>query len=253
MRRVVKVGGRAQTDPTLPGAIASAVSAGTALCIVHGGGDDVTALQRRLGLEPRFIGGRRVTSADDLEVVRMVLSGATNKRLVAQMQSAGVRAIGISGEDAGLMLARITDPAMGRVGGRVNVNPAVLDLLMGGGFVPVISPLARDADDQNGAGLNVNGDDAAAALAVAVAADDLVLVADVPGVLEGGALIPTLDLEAAAALVRTGVANGGMAAKLDAGSQALRGGVRSVRIVGVAGIGDAAAGTRLLLSPSYAR
>jgi acetylglutamate kinase len=246
MKRVVKVGGRAQGDPALAEAIAAAVRGGDTLCLVHGGGDEVSALQRRLGMEPRFLGGRRVTSDDDLDVVRMVLSGTTNKRLVAQLVSAGVRAVGISGEDAGLFRAVVTDPAMGRVGGTVTVNADLITHLLAGGFVPVLSPLARDADSPAGAGLNVNGDDAAAALASAIGADDLVLVADVAGVLENDAVVPTLSLSAAADLVKRGVATGGMAAKLEAAMVALTGGVKCVRIAGVAGIADLASGTRIM-------
>ena len=246
MRRVVKVGGRAQGDPALAGALAAAVSAGDALCVVHGGGDEVSALQRRLGMEPKFLGGRRVTSAEDMDVVRMVLSGTANKRLVAKLISAGVRAVGISGEDGGLFRARITDPTMGRVGGRVDVDASIVAHLSAGGFVPVVSPVARDADDAGGAGLNVNGDDAAAALAGALAADDLVLVADVSGVLDNGNVIPTLDLAAAQDLVRRGVATGGMAAKLEAAAHALELGVHCVRIAGLAGISSMTSGTRIV-------
>ena len=165
----------------------------------------MSALQRRLGLEPVFHGGRRVTSEADLEIVRMVLSGTINKRLVAMLLSHGVRAAGISGEDAMLFKARATDAAtMGRVGGAVTVDPSLVLQLRAGGFVPVVSPLARDADDvsSTGSGLNVNGDDAAAALAGALAADELVLVADVAGVLDNGAVIPSLELEQAESLRR---------------------------------------------------
>jgi acetylglutamate kinase len=250
MKRVVKVGGRAQGDPALAGAVAVAVRGGDTLCLVHGGGDEVSALQRRLGMEPKFLGGRRVTSDDDLDVVRMVLSGTTNKRLVAQLVSAGVRAVGISGEDAGLFRAVVTDPAMGRVGGTVTVDAALITHLLQGGFVPVLSPLARDASSPAGAGLNVNGDDAAAALAAAIGADDLVLVADVAGVLENDVVIPSLDLGAAAELVTRGIATGGMAAKLEAAAVALKGGVKCVRIAGVAGIADLASGTRILPAQS---
>ncbi len=250
MIRVVKVGGRAQSDPALAPAIAAAVAGGATLCLVHGGGDEVTALQRRLGLEPKFLGGRRVTSEADLDVVRMVLSGTTNKRIVAQLISAGTRAVGVSGEDGGLFRAQITDAAMGRVGGRVSVDPSLVSNLLAGGFLPVVSPLARDATDPAGAGLNVNGDDAAAALAAALRADDLVLVADVPGVLEDGVVIPVLDQSAAADLVARGIATGGMAAKLDAAAHALAGGVACVRIAGVGGIGNITSGTRIVAARS---
>lgn len=246
----MKIGGRAQGDPQLIAQLAAASGRGQSLVIVHGGGDEVSALQRRLGLEPQFRGGRRVTSVEDLELVRMVLSGATNKRLVAQLLSAGVRAVGLSGEDAGLLTARITDPEFGRVGGAMTAHPELLTHLWSGGFIPVVSPLGRDADDPQGGGLNVNGDDAAAAIAAAIGADELLLVADIAGVLdEAGAVIAELDGSAAQSLVASGVAKGGMAAKLEAGALALRGGVRRVRIGDLRAITDAAAGTRLVLSP----
>ncbi len=250
MRRVIKIGGRAQGDPQLIVQIAAAAGRGESLAVVHGGGDEVSALQRRLGLEPQFRGGRRVTSAEDLELVRMVLSGATNKRLVAQLISAGVRAVGVSGEDGGLLLAHITDPEFGRVGGTITAHPALLTHLWSGGFIPVVSPLGRDADDAQGGGLNVNGDDAAAAIAAALGADELLLVADVPGVLDdAGTVIPELDGTAAQTLVQRGVAKGGMAAKLEAAALALRGGVRRVRIGDMHAITAHAAGTRVILSP----
>ncbi|MBA4072857.1 MAG: acetylglutamate kinase [Gemmatimonas sp.] len=250
MRRVVKIGGRAQGDPQLIAQLAAASGRGESLVIVHGGGDEVSALQRRLGVEPQFRGGRRVTSVEDLEIVRMILSGATNKRLVAQLLSAGVRAVGLSGEDAGLLKAHVTDPELGRVGGAMTAHTELLTHLWSGGFIPVISPLGRDADDPEGGGLNVNGDDAAAAIAAALGADELLLVADVAGVLDdAGAVIAELDAPAARSLVASGVAKGGMAAKLEAGTLALRGGVRRVRIGDLRAITDAAAGTRLSLSP----
>jgi len=249
VRRVVKIGGRAQGDPHLITHLAAATSRGESLVIVHGGGDEVTALQRRLGCEPQFRGGRRVTSAEDLELVRMVLSGAANKRIVAQLLTAGVRAVGVSGEDAGLLSAHITDADLGRVGGAIVAHTTLLTHLWSGGFIPVVSPLGRDADDPQGGGLNVNGDDAAAAIAASLGADELLMVADVPGVLDGtGAAIDVLDGVQAHALIASGVAQGGMAAKLEAGALALRGGVRRVRIGDLRAITDATAGTRLTLS-----
>ena len=269
--RVVKVGGRAQSDPRLPFALAALAAASDtlkgaasveaksevpvgahansgSLCIVHGGGDEVSALQRRLGLEPVFSGGRRVTSVEDLEVVRMALSGTINKRLVSLLLARGVHAVGISGEDARLFSAHATvQEQMGRVGGAVTVDPTLVHHLLLGGFVPVISPLACDADDQCSAGLNVNGDDAAAALAIAVSADELVLLVDTAGVLDNGVPIAFVDLAAAASLVTTGIATGGMAAKLEAATVAVRGGVARVRIVGLDGFGDPDSGTQIVL------
>ncbi|MBK6457040.1 MAG: hypothetical protein IPF87_13355 [Gemmatimonadetes bacterium] len=105
--RVIKIGGRAQGDPALPAAIAGAVSAGARVVVVHGGGDEVTQLQRQMGLEPTFHNGRRVTTEGDLMLVRMVLSGTVNKRLVGAFAAAGVKAVGVSGEDGGLVTCRL--------------------------------------------------------------------------------------------------------------------------------------------------
>ena len=255
---MIKIGGRAQSNPRLATLLAAAnrQRPGTAdaqqrtesLCVVHGGGDEVSALQRRLGLEPRFVGGRRVTTTEDLEIVRMVLSGSTNKRLVAQLLGAGVRAIGISGEDASLFTATPIDVAtMGRVGGAVTVDPEVVQLLCAAGFVPVVSPLAREAGGE-GAGLNVNGDDAAAALAVALSASELLLVVDVDGVLVSGVAVAALDVSRAHELIASGEATGGMAAKLQAAEHAIQGGVAVVRIASIDGIRDPRAGTRIVPS-----
>ena len=244
--RVIKIGGRAQADATLQSALLRAWQAAPGrVVVVHGGGDEVSALQRALGVEASFSGGRRVTTTLDLETVRMVLSGAVNKRLVSQLRAAN--AVGISGEDGDLLEATVTDPALGRVGSPRRVNPALIARLLTGGFLPVVSPLGRDGDDPSGSGLNVNGDDAAAAIAVAMGADELLLIADVAGVLDEGTLVRVLDPEHAHALIARGVAGGGMAAKLEAACAALAGGVRRVRIGAIEAITDFSAGTRVSL------
>jgi acetylglutamate kinase len=248
MKRVLKIGGRAQSDPRLAGAI-RACSQTDEVIVVHGGGDEVSALQRRLGLTPEFSGGRRITTRDDLEVVQMVLSGTANKRLVAAFVGAGIRAVGISGEDDGLLRAHATDrETLGEVGAPAHVDPRLLQVMLANGFVPVISPLGRD--DATGATLNVNGDDAAAAIASAVGADELVLIADVPGVMADGAVIAELDLDQASALIASGTARDGMAAKLQAACRAVERGVTRVRIGNIDAIQSATAGTAITLSPT---
>lgn len=249
MKRVVKLGGRAQTADTLAAVIAAAWRASGAMCVVHGGGDEITALQRMLGGEPRFAGGRRVTTADDLDIIRMVLSGVVNKRLVSRFNAAGVPAVGVSGEDASLIAAQpLGISEFGYVGMPVSINTALIETFWLAGLLPVISPLAANAETP-GTALNVNGDDASAAIAVALGADELLLVADVEGVLDAsGALIVQLDVDEARALVASGVAAGGMAAKLEAAHAALAGGVRSVRIADIGALSDPERGTFITLA-----
>lgn len=245
--RVLKFGGRTQGEPTLAPLIAEAASRPTdRVVVVHGGGDAVSAMQRQLGLEPQFIDGRRVTSEADLEVVRMLLSGTINKRLVAQLLTAGARAVGISGEDGGVLSARVTDAALGRVGRDVRADPTLVRDLLLTAWLPVISPVARERDSASGAGLNVNGDDAATAIAVALRADELCFVSDVDGVLDDGTRIPHLDPASIQALAKRGVVQGGMLAKLEAAVAALKGGVGSIRIGPLATITDPTAGTTIV-------
>lgn len=246
MIRVLKIGGRAQNDPNLARAVHIA-AAENGIVVVHGGGDEVSALQRRMGMTPKFYGGRRVTTTDDLAIVQMVLSGSVNKRLVSAFVGAGVRAVGISGEDDGLLTARATArETLGEVGEPSRVETALLELLVDAGYVPVVSPLARDA--ATGGTLNVNGDDAAAEIAIAMRASELMLVADVPGVMTSGTVIAELDVERAAALIEDGTAREGMAAKLQAARRAVERGVARVRIGNLAAVQSATAGTVITLS-----
>ncbi len=249
---VVKIGGRPQADPALPAALAGVWRAtGGRLVVVHGGGDAVSELQRARGVEPRFVGGRRVTTAGDLDVLRMALSGLANKQLVAALGAAGVPAFGCSGEDGALLTAtRTADAALGAVGVPARVDAPLLHLLLGAGRCPVVSPVSSDAGAP-GAALNVNGDDAAAAVAAALGASELFFLADVPGVLaggarDGGAPIAELDQASAHALVSSGTAAGGMAAKLEAALAALGAGVIRVRIGDIAALAGSSPGTAIV-------
>jgi acetylglutamate kinase len=248
--RVVKIGGRAQSAPALPVVLAEiARTPGTQLCVVHGGGDEVTALQRRLGGEPTFIGGRRYTSAEDVELVRMILSGTVNKRIVRQLLDVGVPAVGISGEDGDLLSAQRFDGGyLGNVGAPHAVHRRLLDALFVAGFVPVVSPLGRDA--ATGQGLNLNGDDAAAAIAAEVGADELFLLADVPGVLHDGRRLTVIEADDVLRFISEGLARGGMVAKLEAARHALMQGVGRVRIGNADALTDMTLGTAITLSPS---
>jgi acetylglutamate kinase len=247
---VVKLGGRTQQDPALPAALAAAWAArGGALVVVHGGGDEASALMRAMGREPQFVGGRRITAAEDIDILRMALSGSANKRLVSALVAAGARALGISGEDGAIL--RADTPAdlapLGLVGRIAAVDAAALRGLVDAGWLPVLSPVSADRL-QPGRALNVNGDDAAAAVAAALGAEELLLVSDVQAVLapdSTGANLPLgrIDGARARALVDSGIAAGGMAAKLGAALDALAAGVARVRVSDVAAITDAARGT----------
>jgi len=222
---VIKIGGKPQTDARLIDAIAarSAAMPGS-LCLVHGGADAISALQRADGIEPVFVDGRRVTAASDIDRLRMALSGGANKRLVAALVAAGVDAIGLSGEDAGLLVAEVAEGgALGAVGTVRAVRTSLLRLLMRGGYLPIVSPLATPA-------LNVNGDDAATAVAIALHADALLFISDVPGVRVGGTVVSRLSTADAGAAITGGDVTGGMAAKVRAASDAIAGGVSRVWI-----------------------
>jgi acetylglutamate kinase len=251
--RVVKIGGRAQADPRLFAILAEAWNdSPRSLCVVHGGGDEVSAMQRALGREAAFIGGRRVTSKNDLDLMRMVLSGLVNKRLVNGLVAAGVTAIGLSGEDGALIRAEIIDAdSLGFAGRPTSVNAHLLQVLIDAGNMPVISPVAYNGESADGGALNVNGDDAAAATAVALGADELLLIVDLEGVRnERGEVVPVLSLESARELIENGTAAGGMAAKLESAHAALVAGVDRVRICDLAGLVDSERGTFITHSHS---
>jgi acetylglutamate kinase len=243
--RVIKIGGRPQTDPTLASLIAETWDAlSSAMVLVHGGGDDISTLQQAMGIKAQFVDGRRVTTAQDLELVRMALSGTANKRLVSSLVREGVRAIGVSGEDASLIAATPVDPSrLGHVGAPQKVNNSLLLHLIDGGYLPVVSPVSRNVGHELGPALNVNADDAAAAIAVAIEAEELLIVSDVPGVLVEGEPAGSLSIAEARGLTQDGRASGGMNAKLQAAIAAVAGGVKKVRITDLAGIKDRRRGT----------
>jgi acetylglutamate kinase len=245
--RVVKIGGRPQLDAKFPALLAEEWDAiSKPLVLVHGGGDEISSLQTKLGIITQFVDGKRVTTAQDVELVRMALSGTANKRLVSSLVREGVRAIGISGEDASLIAATPVDSTrMGHVGAPQRINSSLLEHLIDGGYLPVISPVSRNVGHELGPALNVNADDAAAAIAVALEATELLIVSDVPGVLVNGEPEETLTVAEARGLVHDGQASGGMSAKLTAATTAAEGGVKIVRITDLAGIKDRKRGTRI--------
>jgi len=175
-----------------------------------------------------------------------VLSGLANKRLVGALVGAGVDAVGLSGEDGALIRARIArGGALGRTGEVESVRAELIRRLLAAGLVPVISPVSRGPD---GDALNVNADDAAAAVAEAMGAEELLLVSNVPGVLSAGAVLPEIATREVEELIESGVATGGMAPKLRAAARTVATGVGAVRIGTLAMLADAGAGTRVTTS-----
>jgi acetylglutamate kinase len=232
---VVKYGGAAMEDPALRASFANDIVlmryVGMNPVVVHGGGPQISAHIKRLGGEPSFVGGYRVTTAADLEVVRMVLVGVINKDIVSLINRHGTLAAGLSGEDGNLIAVRRKQhPAgdLGFVGDVERVNPGILtDLLRD--FIPVIASLGVDPEGQPH---NVNADEVAAAVAEALGADKLVYLTNVAGILGSqGELIGQLSADRAAELKATGAVGEGMIPKIDSALDAIKGGVPRVTIL----------------------
>lgn len=240
---VVKVGGNEVDDAAWVASLAAALARrGGRTVVVHGGGKEITALQRALGAEPEWRDGLRVTTPEAMRAVAMVLSGVVNKRLAAALVGAGVDAVGVSGEDGGLIRGGfLRGGALGRAGEVAAVRAPLLRAWLRQGLTPVVSPVSRGPD---GGALNVNADDAAAAVAAALGAAELLFLSNVPGVLEDGAVLPGVAAGGVEALIGRGTASGGMAPKLRAAARAAES-VRRVRIGGVEMLDDGRAGTRV--------
>jgi len=236
-RAVIKYGGAAMIDPALKRSFAQEVvllqSAGLRPIIVHGGGPEITRTLEKLGQKTEFADGQRVTGAEDVRVVEMVLTGKVNTEIVGLLNTVGGRAIGLSGKDGRLLMAHKLAPAPGKpdlgfVGEIEAVNSDVIDMLLDRGYIPVISPVGMGVD---GVSYNINADVAAAEIAVATGASRLIFLTDVAGILDGeGKLISSLraaDLEAGLG----GAIRGGMHVKAQAVLSALAGGVQAVHVV----------------------
>ncbi|CAN5784008.1 acetylglutamate kinase [soil metagenome] len=242
--RVVKVGGHEVDDAGWIALLARALqSSSEPTVLVHGGGKEISELQHTLGATPEWRGGLRVTTPEALRAAAMVLSGVVNKRLVSGLLSAGADAVGISGEDSSLLLAEPAEGgALGRTGTIVSVRPGILDTLLQAGHLPVVSPVSRGTDAKP---LNVNADDAAAALALALGARRFQMISNVPGLLIDGAVASRIDVSDVDHLISSGVASGGMGPKIRAAARAAEGGVPEVWIGGLDLITSGSGGTRV--------
>jgi acetylglutamate kinase len=243
---VVKYGGHAMGDEALAACFAKDITlleqSGVKPIVVHGGGPQIGKLLDRLAIKSEFADGLRVTDAATVEVVEMVLAGSINKQLVASINKAGGRACGISGKDANLMIAkklerRVRDPGsniekvidLGFVGEPEQVNPRIVEVIAAGDLIPVVAPIGVSRD---GVTYNINADTFASSLAAAMKAKRLLLLTDVPGVLDkNGQLIPNLTVSEAKALIADGTVTGGMIPKVEGCIDVIEAGVEGVVII----------------------
>jgi acetylglutamate kinase len=218
---VVKIGGGALAGGALED-LPEVFQSGRRVALVHGGGPQLTRTLDTLGITTKFHEGLRVTDEETLEVAEMVFAGSVNKTLVRELGAAGVPAAGISGTDGPILLV---EPivGLGRVGEVTRVKPGLVHAIWAGGFVPVVAPLGLGPQGA----YNVNADAAAAALAVGLGAEHLLLLTDVDGLLRDGSPVAALAPEECESYVASGLAAGGMVPKLRAAAEAARSGVRA--------------------------
>jgi acetylglutamate kinase len=236
-RAVVKYGGAAMVKDTLKASFANDInllrSAGLLPIVVHGGGPEITHVMEKLGHgRSEFVDGVRVTGREDVKVVEMVLTGKINTELVSLLNQPVAHAVGVSGKDAGLLRAKKLMGEGGRdlgmVGEVTHVNHELLEVLLEKKYVPVISPVGMGDD---GEGYNINADAAAAEIAIALRAEKLIYLTDVPGILENGELVSEITAAELTRKIQSGVIKGGMVAKAKSVLRAIAGGVASVHIL----------------------
>jgi acetylglutamate kinase len=233
---VVKLGGNAMIDPALSATFAEDIvlmrSVGLRPVVVHGGGPQISELMERLGMVPEFRDGHRVTDAETVDIARMVLVGKVNREIVGALNVHGPLAVGVSGEDAGLILATARHPDLGFVGDVEAVNPALLVRLLAEDLIPVVSTIGADETGQT---YNINADAVASALAVALDAEKVIYLTDVEGLLadvdEPDSLISSIGAAALQAMVDHGTLSGGMIPKIAACLRAVQRGVGSAHLL----------------------
>ena len=238
MRTVIKLAGALLEDDavvhSISRQIAELAKEGHEILVVHGGGKLFTATLKRLGIESKFVAGLRVTDRETRDVAVMVFAGLLNKKLAAAISAEGAPAIGISAADAKCFLAEpmsrnAEEGELGFVGYLTGVNVGVLESLWREGLLPVAACLGLGADNEL---YNINADHMAAACAEYIAADRLIYLTDVPGVLDGDKVVSSIACEEIESMVQARVVSGGMVLKLEAAKRAIEGGVREVKIVG---------------------
>ena len=240
---VIKYGGNAMTDPALQAAFAEDVVllklVGINPVVVHGGGPQIETALKRLGKQGRFIQGMRVTDAETMEVVEWVLAGEVQQDIVGLINQAGGKAVGLTGRDGGLIRARklkmvdTQDPTIehdvGQVGDIEQIDPSVVKALQDDQFIPVVSPIGFGEQNES---YNINADVVAAKLATVLQAEKLLMLTNIPGVLDkAGALLPELTPRRIDELVQDGTISGGMLPKIAGALDAAKSGVNAVHII----------------------
>lgn len=233
---VAKYGGNAMTNPQLKKSVMQDILllqlVGVKVILVHGGGPEISAMLKKLSIESHFEDGLRVTDDDTMEVVQMVLAGKVNKSLAADLSALGGRAVGLCGIDGGLIKVHQKNEKLGHVGEIDEINTKILDDLLDGGFIPVISSIGIDDD---GNPYNINADTAAAKIAAALHAESMVVMSNINGVLrdkdDENSLISQMSLADAEELKKSGIIAGGMIPKVDCCTNAVKEGVKKVFII----------------------
>jgi acetylglutamate kinase len=235
---LIKIGGKAAENQEALAALCTEMSALAGkhqMVLVHGGGAEVTALSKKFGITTVFKDGIRQTSAEEMDVVDMVLAGRINKHLVRLLRARGLDAVGLSGSDGGIFTGRPLDPGGTRTGEVTELDTRLLETLFKGGFMPVLCSTCMDTE---GRGLNINADTVAFKLAARLRAEALVFLSDIPGILREGSVVQALSDAEARDLMDRGVISGGMVPKVTASLDAMDGGVGKVIIGQYEGAGS---------------
>ena len=233
---VIKYGGNAMVDENLKQQVMEDIVLlwliGVKVVLIHGGGPEISSMMAKLGKEPKFINGLRVTDKETIDIVQMVLAGKVNKDLVNLLQTKGGHAIGLSGIDGGILECQMKDEKLGYVGKITKVRTQPIEDILEKNYIPVVSTVASD---RNGNAYNINGDTAAAHIAGALGAERLIMMTDIAGVLKDkddpSTLIPEITVSEAKGLYDSGIISGGMIPKVDCCIDAIEHGVENVVIM----------------------
>ena len=235
---VVKYGGNAMINPELKQAVMSDIIlltlVGIKIVLIHGGGPEISGMLKKLGIESKFVNGLRYTDKETAEVVQMVLAGKTNKDLVSLVERCGGKAVGLCGIDGAMIKAKPMEDEFdyGFVGDITEIDPKPIEKVLEEGYIPVIATVGIDDDGQV---YNINADTAAAEIAAALHAENIITLSDIPGLLKDvndpESLIPEIHVDEVPALIESGIISGGMIPKMKSCEKAVRSGVKKAVMI----------------------